>query len=104
VDYQFKTGDTRPVIEERLDVEERLTETGTTVTFTLVPIEGRSQAVIKGATATIEGDETVSYELDSSDTSEAGEYFATFEVQYADGGVETFPKSRYYYIRVSEDL
>lgn len=104
VDYRLKTGDTRPVIEETIDAKGDLTESGVSVTFTLTPAEGRATPVIDGATAVVEGANTVSYTLDTADTQNPGEYFAEFEVNYSDGGVETFPKGKFYFVKVTEDL
>lgn len=107
-DYEVRTGDA-PTIER--EIPGNLTQSGASVVFSLEPI-GSNTPVVDEATVTVgdgsydgEKDTTVvSYTLDSTDLSTAGDYVAEFEATYADGEVLSFPQGRYIYISVEEDI
>lgn len=108
-DYYIRTGDA-PEISDELDGN--LTESGASVTFSMKPVVARGEVTVDSANVDVpdgaydgEKDITeVSYTLSASDTSEEGDYLAEFEANYADGRTRSYPKGRYYFISVEEDL
>jgi len=108
-DYYIQSGDA-PTISDELPGN--LTQSGASVTFSMRPVVARGDVTIDDATVTISDDDydgeadetTVEYTLDASDTSESGDYVAEFEATYADGEILSFPRGRYYYISISEDV
>lgn len=109
IDYYFKTGDTRPMVVEELDGN--LMDSSISVSFTM------REAVDREATLVVDSEQAdklsfdddtdstkVEFQLPSGSTSSAGEYVGEFEVTYGDGSTETFPKGRYYFIKVTEGL
>lgn len=105
--YNFKTGDA-PTISDRLDGD--LTLTGASVTFSMKPVVARGEITVSNQSADIgtylpEEDVTeVSYQLSESDTEESGDYLAEFEATYDDGSVVTYPRGRYYFISIEEEI
>lgn len=108
-DYYFKTDDTRPKIVEHLDGN--LVDSEISVDFSMrEAVDRKATLVVDSQAATVNGydDDTdsteVEFQLPSGATNNAGEYVAEFEVTYADGSTETFPKGQYYFIKVTEGL
>lgn len=106
-EYTFKSNDTKPVIEDQLPGD--LTEAGGSVVFSMKPV-GPEGPIVERENASIgqyrKADDVtdVSYELEESETSDSGEYLAEFEATYPDGEVQTFPKGKYYFITIREDI
>lgn len=108
-DYYIKTGDAPEI---SADLPGNLAESGASVTFSMKPVVARGTKTVDAQTVSVsdgdydgEADETsVSYTLSSSDTSEAGDYLAEFEATYADGEIISYPRGRYFYISISEDV
>lgn len=46
----------------------------------------------------------VEYEWDAEDTNTVGEFQAEFEVEWSDGGIETFPSDGYLTVNIEDDL
>lgn len=46
----------------------------------------------------------VEYEWEAEDTDEVGEFNAEFEVEWSDGGIETFPSDGYLIVNIEDDL
>lgn len=108
-DYYIQVGD-KPEISDKIDGD--LTESGANVTFSMKPVVARGTITVDKASVSVadedydpsEDETEVSYTLDSADTAESGDYLAEFEATYADGRQLSFPRGRYYYISVSEDV
>lgn len=104
---EFKTGDA-PKISDRLAGD--LTLSGASVTFSMKPVVARGEITVDNKSADIgsylpEEDVTeVSYQLSESNTSEEGDYLGEFEATYDDGSVVTYPRGRYYFISIEDDL
>lgn len=45
----------------------------------------------------------IRYEWKPADTSNAGNYYAEFEVEFVDGNIETFPNTDWIFIRIAPD-
>jgi hypothetical protein len=94
--FIIKRNDTSPVLDARL-TSETLTAVqllGATVVFNMrnnvsgAVVINRAPVTVVDANAGL-----VRYEWDEGDTSQVGQHVAEFEVTFADGRVETFPKS-----------
>ena len=83
--------------------------TGATVLFLMYKVDddtGLNTQVISSA-ATIESPETdgyITYEWQTGDTDEVGNFLALFEVTYASGVIESYPRHGYIEIRIEDDL
>lgn len=109
--FIIKRNDTAPVMEARLlgKTQQPVGLAGTTVVFNMRSASG--SVVINRAPVILLDDEAgiVKYEWDAGDTARSGTYQAEFEVTFADGKVETFPKSEnsasnFITVIVSEDV
>lgn len=105
--YDIRTGDAPEITEY---VDGNVTLSGASVTFSMKPVVARGEVTVDSQDAVVEeydGERDVtkvSYTLSSSDTSEEGDYLAEFEVTYADGEVISYPRGRYYFISIEEDI
>lgn len=105
--YNFKTGDA-PEISDEIDGD--LTLSGASVAFSMKPVVARGEVTVSNQSATVgeydgERDVTeVSYQLSSTDTATSGDYLAEFEASYEDGRTITYPRGRYYFISIEEDV
>jgi len=84
-----------------------------TVEFSMKPVVARGNVTVSEQDATVEeydgergdaGESRVQYTIQPAALSEAGEYFGEFEATYPDGDVVTFPKGKYYFIKVRGDI
>lgn len=109
--FIIKRNDTAPAMEARLLGKslQPVPIAGATVVFNMRSASGT--VVINRAPVILVEDLTglVKYEWDAADTARSGTYQGEFEVTFADGRVETFPKSEnavsnFITIVVSEDV
>lgn len=93
--FIIKRNDTSPVMDARLMSEQQKAVglEGATVVFNMRSFNG--SVVIDRADVTVLEAESglVRYEWVASDTASTGTFQGEFEVTFADGKVETFPKS-----------
>jgi hypothetical protein len=109
--FIIKRNDTAPVMEAQLlgENQEPVGIVGATVVFNMRNSTGG--VVISRAAVVVVDDEVgiVKYSWVAADTARSGTYQAEFEVTFADGKVETFPKSEsptlnFITVIVSEDV
>ena len=109
--FIIKRNDTAPVMEARLLGKslQPVPIVGATVVFNMRSFSGG--VVINRAPVTVLDDDTglVKYEWGAADTARSGTYQGEFEVTFADGKIETFPKSEnaasnFITVVVSEDV
>lgn len=99
-DFYIKRGDRRPPIEATLSVEGAavdLTEAGA-VRFHMAPEVNGDAEVVDAVTG------QVRYSWAAGDTDNAGLFDAEFEIEWADGEIQTVPNDGYIRILVSEDV
>lgn len=102
-EYNFKTNDAG-IISDTIQGKV------TSVDFSMKPVVSRGVVTVDAQSATIgeydgEEDETeVSYQLDSADTTDSGDYLAEFEATTEDGQTITYPRGRYYFISIEEEV
>lgn len=93
--FIIKRNDTSPVLEARLlgKTQQPMPLSGATVVFNMRSSSGA--VVINRAAVTVVDADTglVRYNWTAANTARSGTYHAEFEVTFADGKVETFPKS-----------
>lgn len=109
--FIIKRNDTAPVLEARLlgKTQQPVGIAGATVVFNMRNANGG--VVINRAAVVVVDDDAgiVRYPWIAADTARSGTYQAEFEVTFADGKVETFPKSEsaalnFITVIVSEDV
>lgn len=109
--FIIKRNDTAPTMEARLigKSQQPVPLLGATVVFNMRSISG-AVVVDRGAVVVLDGDTgLIRYDWSVNDTARSGSYQGEFEVTFADGKVETFPKSEstvsnFITIIVSEDV
>jgi len=105
--YSIRQGDA-PEISDFLDGN--LAVDGASVTFSMKPVVARGATTVDSQPATIHeydgerGVTEVSYTLEIADTAESGDYIAEFEATYDDGEVLSFPRGRYYFISIEDEV
>lgn len=98
---EIKRGDTEP----RLHVTLYNGKTPINLSLATIKVIGtRNNLRVLEATTTGTTNGVVEYEWDPADTDEVGTMLVELEVTYADGGVQTFPKSGYITISILPDL
>jgi hypothetical protein len=104
-DFTIKQGDTSPALEATLKDRDgnAVNLTGASVQFHLATTRYKN---IVDATGTLvnASEGKVKYEWQADDTSQHGDFFAEFEVTYADSTVETFPNDGYISVEVKRHL
>lgn len=111
-DFDIMTGDTSPPMAARLEdgagVAANLTDA--TVRFVMSAIRGTGAPVVVGAAVIdIPVDPppdipNVHYVWQVGDTAVPGGYFASFEVTYHDGEIETFPNDHHLSVAIHGEL
>jgi hypothetical protein len=96
--FPLKVGDTAPVLQATLTDSSgsAVNLSGATARFRLLEPRGGTSKIDASATIHDATNGVVRYPWGDSDTDEAGRYRAEFEVEYADGSVETFPNDGYH--------
>lgn len=104
-DFTIKQNDTSPGIRAVLKDSqgEAVDLSGARVNFHLA--DPRGEVIINETALIINGPEgVVSYGWKAGDTARAGNYRAEWEVEFADGKVETFPNHGYIKIKIIKEL
>lgn len=101
--FYLKRGDTSPAIVFTLSPTVDLS--GASVVFNMKTRTGGA-VVTRGAADIVAPASAgvVSYDWQTADTSNAGIFYAEFEVTYADATIETFPNASNIIIQISDDL
>ena len=104
-DFYLKQNDTRPFLTATLQdsAGAAINLTGASVRFHMLASDG---SVIVDAAAVVQDAATgvVRYEWQPADTAVTGTFKAEIEVTYADGGIETFPNTTNWQVKVANDL
>lgn len=104
-DFTIKQGDTSPAIEATLKDRDgnAVNLTGASVQFHLSTTAYKN--VIDAAGTLVNASEgRVKYEWQPDDTGQQGDFFAEFEVTYADNTIETFPNDGYISVEIKRQL
>lgn len=102
--FKIKRGDTSPSIRYKL---RGVDLTGSTARFLMrVADQPESVAVVNEVCdlSQVGADAIFQYDWAPSDTAEAGNFDAEFEVTYPGGAIETFPNKGYVRILVTADI
>jgi len=109
--FIIKRNDTAPVMEAQLlgETQQPIPIVGASVVFNMRNATG-GVVVNRGAVVVVDDDAGIlRYNWNAADTARSGNYQGEFEVTFADGRIETFPKSEspalnFITIIVSEDV
>jgi len=106
-DFKIKQGDTRPSLEAQLldeDREPRDLQTVDMVNFHMKQVDTQDVVVEDTGNILNESEGRVFYEWSDGDTDTLGRHEAEFEIEYSDGGTETFPNNGNIEVYITEDL
>lgn len=110
-DFHIKQNDTSPAIESQLEDEDGNAHDISgynEVHFHMADPNADNAKVVadtsSGVTVTDPDNGKVKYEWSSGDTDTEGRFDAEWQVEYADGAIETFPNSEYIEIRIIPEL
>lgn len=107
---QFKRGDTAAVVRATLYSDDESTIpinlTGASVKFimALVAADPGTPVVNGDCTLIDAANGRIGYDWLEADVAVTGVYKAEFQVTYADGKIQTFPRQEYLTITITEDL
>lgn len=104
--FYIKQNDTSPIIQATLkDASDELIDlTGASVRFHMRKIGNTTAKVDSAATVEDALNGVVSYAWQAADTDTIGTFQCEFEVTYIDGGIETFPNSKFITVEITDDI
>ena len=104
--FYIKQNDTKPIISATLiNVDGSVANlTGASIAFKMRKSGETSSTVDSSATIASASTGEVAYSWIASNTQTVGSYEGEFQVTYADGGIQTFPNSRYIEIEIVDDI
>lgn len=101
--FVIKRNDTSPQLRAQL-VRQGASLVGASVVFNMATTAGVS-VIARAVAQIVDGPGmVVGFTFSGAQTADAGEYFAEFEVTYADGAIETFPGEKYILVTIPQDL
>jgi len=102
----MKQHDTLPVITAQLvDADGSIPDlTGATVKFIMRLASGGAAKVDTSATIVTAATGDVKYSWIAADTDKVGDYEGEFEVTFNGGAIQTYPNSRYFSIKIVDDI
>jgi len=102
----MKQNDTLPAITAQLvDADGSIPDlTGATVKFIMRLTSGGAAKVDTSATIVTATTGDVKYSWVAADTDTVGDYEGEFEVTFSGGAIQTYPNSRYFSIKVVDDI
>jgi hypothetical protein len=104
--FYIKQNDTKPIISATLINGDGSVAnlTGASVAFKMRKFGETASTVDSAATIASAANGEVTYSWIASNTTTVGSYEGEFQVTYADGGIQTFPNSRYIEIEIVDDI